>query len=239
MKILRLFFYQVIFASVVALVLNVVGSSAEAAGQPVDGKTTEPSAGKTTEPPVPKTSEPSVLKSSEPPVRATDCEVKTEDGYTQIFKGTGDSKRNPTMEEVFDGMNVEGSTLFKDLLFEEEKESQPLLYVEVDGKEPLYYNFISVPKKGKKDDACSDKKITGYQCRLKELKSKYGKDRFPGGLRTGVIIKIPEGDQPLMQRISKGLACTKVLLPSGAPLDQKTTRPPLKIVPVDSSGTTQ
>ena len=142
--------------------------------------------------------------------RADGCEVTVEDiggrNYTRIFVGTGTAKRSPTMDEVFDAMNVKNSSFFKDLKFVSGRSDQPLVYVETP-KAPLYYDFQSLPKPGPNDPKCKDKIQTGYDCRVLQLKEIPEAHGLPKGIKTGIAIAVPQGEDALLERISKGLGC--------------------------------
>ncbi len=160
-----------------------------------------------------------------PPV-AQSCDSKIEKGFIHIKKGTGAEARNPTLEELFDAFNST-KTLIGDLKWEEGRKHQPLLYIEVPGKEAVYYDFQSVPKKGKGDPRCKDQKVTGYECRLEQLRRDELTAGLPNGIKTGVQIRIPETDLDLVARVSRAFGCGEVLEESGQPVLPAQTSPPV------------
>lgn len=170
------------------------------------------------------------------------CDSKTEKGFVHIMKGTGDAARNPTLEELFNAFNADAkfndekppvlkSPFLELVKYEEGKKIQPELYVEVPGKDPVYYYFPTVPYKGKRDPRCTDQTINGYDCRIKQLKEDDLLDGLPNGLKTGVVIKVPSSAPEVVEAVSKALGCGEVLDASGKPI--------LKAVapkPVDETG---
>lgn len=145
------------------------------------------------------------------------CDSKTVDGYVQILKNTGTNARSPSLEELFDAMNS-SKTLMNDLLWVEGRTNQPLVYIEVPGKPPVYYNFRSIPKKGKGDPRCKDKTVTGYECRLNQLRDDEETGGMPNGMKTGVQIKVPVADAELVARISNAFGCNEIVEESGNPV---------------------
>ncbi len=155
--------------------------------------------------------------------QARTCELKQEgESLSFLFKADGSPARPPTMREVFDGMNAEGSNLFEDLKFDEEKQSQALVFLQNDSDSPRYsINWARKPKATAGDPACVDKKLTGYECRVKQLKMRKTAElgTLPGGIQTSVVIQVPSTNKALVQRIGNGLGCERLLFANGQSFD--------------------
>lgn len=152
---------------------------------------------------------------------ADGCEVTYDDGYTRLFVGTGVARRSPTMEEVFDAMNVKNSPLFQDLKFVPGRSDQPRVYVEVP-KTPLFYDIRTIPSQKIGDPACEKPKkgeqpITGYDCRVKQLKENPAAGGLPKGIKTGIAIAVPSRETALLTQISQSLGCDGLYNEDGSP----------------------
>jgi hypothetical protein len=171
---------------------------------------------------------------------ADGCEVRYEDiggrDYARIYMGTGPTKRSATMEEVFDAMNVPGSTLFELLKFESGRTDQPLVYVEAP-KEPIYYNFKTKPSPALGDGSGCEKQITGYECRVKQLKKRKDTSGLPKGIKTGIAIAVPSGESTLLKSISDSLGCKGLYKEDGTSAIGGGVSPIQIVPPADGAGT--
>ncbi len=144
---------------------------------------------------------------------AGSCEMKIVDGYVQITKGPGASKNSPTLKELFDTYNKDFD--FFNALRDVEGHQSPV-YVNVVGGNgnPVAYNFKTVPKKGVNDSACENRKITGYECRVRQLAGNPKLGGLPEGLDSKVVLEIPENEATLLSQVTNAIGCDEMIEPN-------------------------
>lgn len=153
----------------------------------------------------------------------------------------GSKSRYPDLKELYDAMNVKGSTLFEEIQKDQalpEGQQSLDLSLHIAKVAPVPFTIESKPKVGKGDRRCKDQTVTGYECRVNQFRDLGTTLGMPDGIHTQVTVRVAKNNPEFAIALTSQMGCEKTVLPSGAPLDfDEPMKQPVKLVPSGSGKT--